>query len=250
MEDEAAKWKVDRLDEFLAMTKSRSLSTGSNFTSRRGSTAPRSDVLARLDTIERILDVDYPQWRERRSEWTSENYEFEAHHQASIRCRSRIVEPSEVGRYLEPRGPRLAANELHPWVWDAAKGLWSDGHHQDAVAAAAEQLDIHVCAKVGSRRRKGASLYQNVYSTNDPKPGEPRLRPPGKVEAGTDTWRSLIEGSQFFGRGASALIRNIATHERGSMSEQECAEALAALSILARRVDADKVELADDPRAT
>ena len=247
-DDDTNSWAVARLDEFIDMTSPRNLSSSGpgyvSFTNRRGSKAPRSDVLERVDAIERILDRHYPEWRDRRQEWVDENYEFEEIRTAAIRCRARLIDAAELAAHLGPSGPTLRVDQLHPWVWDAAKQLWSDGHHQDAVAAAAEAVDRHVCAKIDNRERKGARLYNNVYSAADPRPSEPRLRPPSEIDPKSDTWSSMVDGARSFGAGAAMLIRNLATHERGTMAEQECAEALASLSLLARRVDGDRVETA------
>lgn len=152
-----------------------------------------------------------------------------------------LDERNALEAMLEPEGPTVEADRLHPWVWDAAKGLWTDGHFQDALAAAAQTLEKHVQAKLDSRRRSGRDLFLSAYSDSEPKPDEPRLRPPAEVDADSDTWRSLLDGAKFFGAGCASLVRNIAAHERGSLTEQECYEGLAALSLLARRVDADEV---------
>jgi hypothetical protein len=195
-EDDTNSWAMARLDEFIDMTSSRNLSSsGSGYvsiTNRRGSKAPRSDVLERVDAIERILDRHYPEWRDRRQEWADENYEFEDIRTAAIRCRARLIDAAEVAAHLGPSGPTLRVDRLHPWVWDAAKQLWSDGHHQDAVAAAAEAVDRHVCAKIDNRERKGARLYNNAYSAADPRPGEPRT----DIADGNDLTSSQISEPQ------------------------------------------------------
>lgn len=152
-----------------------------------------------------------------------------------------LDERDALDAMLQPEGPTVEADRLHPWVWDAARGLWTDGHYQDALAAAAQTLETHVQAKLDSRRRSGRDLFLSAYSDADPKADDPRLRPPAEVDADSDTWRSLLDGAKFFGAGCAALVRNIAAHERGRLTEQECYEGLAALSLLARRVDADKV---------
>lgn len=103
-----------------------------------------------------------------------------------------------------------------------------------------------MCAKLDNRERKGAKLYQSAYGENPPKPNEPRLRPASDIDPDSDTWDSLLHGARHFGMGSALLIRNIATHERDMMAEHECLEALAALSLLARRVEADRVSSFDD----
>lgn len=108
-DEESRDWILTQLDDFIEMTESRSLSRvttrGAHLTNRRGSQAPRSDVLERVDIIERILDHHYPEWRERRDEWSSQHYEFEAIRQAAIRCRARLQTAAEVEHHLEGQGP-------------------------------------------------------------------------------------------------------------------------------------------------
>ena len=198
-------------------------------------------VLEQIDTVERILDRYLPEWRERRKEWTAQAYEFDALRTAAIRCKSRLQDLAEVAEHLGPLGPSLSVQQLHPWIWDVAKSLWDDSHYVDAVSAAAEELDRHVQAKIDNRQRTGANLWQSAYSENDPKPDAPRLRPPAGIDPGSQTWGSLLHGARDFGKGAAQLIRNIATHERDMMDQDQCLEALAALSLLARRVESDRV---------
>jgi hypothetical protein len=59
----------------------------------------------------------------------------------------------EAERILGPVGPKLAAANLHPWIWNAAVDLWDDGHLREAVQAAAVALfDSHLPAKLGQFR--------------------------------------------------------------------------------------------------
>ena len=41
----------------------------------------------------------------------------------------------EAERILGPVGPKLAAANLHPWIWNAAVDLWDAGHLREAVQA-------------------------------------------------------------------------------------------------------------------
>ncbi len=72
------------------------------------------------------------------------------------------------------------------------------------------------------------------------KANEPRLRIPN-LEGGEDTHRSAHEGALHFGRGCFMAIRNIVTHTLTQPEEQPGLEALAALSVLARWIDAAEV---------
>ena len=46
----------------------------------------------------------------------------------------------EMERILGPAGPKLAAANLHPWIWNAAVSLWGDGDMREAVQASAGPL--------------------------------------------------------------------------------------------------------------
>ena len=152
-------------------------------------------------------------------------------------------------RIFGPVGPTLAANRLHPWVWSAAANLWDDGHHIAAVDAAYKKVELQTQQKLrASRRRSGADLFAQAFSLEDPRPDTPRLRFPhiDRAEA-LETWKSAHEGAMHVGMGCAKGIRNSLAHptedtsEIGEDEKQEALEQLAALSVLARRVDACEV---------
>jgi hypothetical protein len=61
---------------------------------------------------------------------------------------------------------------------------------------------------------------------------------------GSDDWNSAHDGAAHFGRGCMLRIRNLYTH-RGGADDWEDLEALTALSLLARWIDAARVDCAD-----
>jgi hypothetical protein len=148
----------------------------------------------------------------------------------------------EVEQILGPRGPKLAAANLHAWIWNAAVSLWDDGHRREAVQAAATALfDHHLPAKLGVPGPTSAKdRVSQAFQTNAPSPGRPRLRLDDYPD-GTPNWTSQHEGAQFFGMGCAQLIRNLATHTGAQPDEQDALEELAALSALARLIDRAKV---------
>ncbi|MFD0367779.1 TIGR02391 family protein [Streptomyces sp. NPDC127114] len=81
------------------------------------------------------------------------------------------------------------------------------------------------------------ALFVNVFSKDDPKPGQPRLRL--MTNDGSDTFRSVHRGAATFAEGCFAGIRNPNSHEDGlpELPEHEALEQLAAFSVLARWVD-------------
>lgn len=148
----------------------------------------------------------------------------------------------EAERILGPRGPKLAAANLHPWIWNATVSLWDDGHRREAVQAAATALfDQHLPAKLGVPGPSSAKdRVSQAFTTQAPSPGKPRLRLDDYPEPSAN-WTSQHEGAQFFGMGCAQLIRNLATHTGAQPDEQSALEELAALSGLARLIDRAKV---------
>ncbi len=143
----------------------------------------------------------------------------------------------EAERILGPVGPKLAATSLHPWIWNAAVGLWDDGHLREAVQAAAQALfDHHLPAKLGVHAARSAKeLVSQAFSTNPPMAGNSRLRLADYPDS-SPNWTSQHEGAQLFGMGCAQLIRNLVTHG-AQPDEQTALEQLASLSLLARLID-------------
>lgn len=144
-------------------------------------------------------------------------------------------------RIFGPVGPTLSAIGFHRWVWDAVANLWDDGHYEPAVHEAAKAVELQTQLKIGRRDIDGKDLYAQVFSTNDPKSGEPRLRFPRIDRAERPKpWTSAHEGARSLGMGCAQGIRNPQAHPSDDITEQEALEQLAALSVLARWVDACK----------
>lgn len=139
---------------------------------------------------------------------------------------------------LGPVGPALAASGLHEWVWDEAKGRWDDGYYGDAVHAAAEAVSRKTQVKLKRRDKTGAPLFQEAFSLDDPAPGKPRLRLDFVDEEDKETWKSAHRGAMHLGMACSMGVRNPVAHKRADPGKQEALEQLAALSVLARWVDA------------
>ena len=68
-----------------------------------------------------------------------------------------------------------------------------------------------------------------------PQPGIPRLRWPG--EDADKTVRSMREGLGCLAKGRTLAVRNVTTHTRGELTEQEVLERLGLYSHLARLLD-------------
>ena len=147
---------------------------------------------------------------------------------------------------LGPAGPTLAANRLHPWVWDVAADLWDGGHHAQAVEDAFQSVERRTQVKVNNLNLNGKGLYGEAFSTKAPTAEMSRLRFPDIDEAKQQkTWVSAHEGAMHLGMACAQGIRNLRAHPSSDITEQEALEQLAALSVLARWVDACEVVKAD-----
>jgi hypothetical protein len=146
----------------------------------------------------------------------------------------------EVDGLLGPTGPLLSAEGLHPWVWGPAASLWDDGHRRASIQAASTQLDLALQGKLSRFDSGGTDLVTQAFNLAAPEPGKPRLRFPG-LQPGTDIYKSAHEGAMNLGRGCFMGIRNLATHDLTEPDHQEALEFLAALSVLARWIDAAQV---------
>jgi Protein of unknown function (Hypoth_ymh) len=148
----------------------------------------------------------------------------------------------EVRRRMQPDSPDLAADQFHPWVWEAAAPLWFAGSRQEAVHAAARSVNARMQQKRGHHDKSDAALCREFFSPDPPKPRRPRLRFTGYTLTSA-TRLSRQQGAMDFGAGCFEGIRNPAAHEHGlDLSEQEALEMLAAFSLLARWIDECDVE--------
>lgn len=157
-------------------------------------------------------------------------------------------------RIFSPKGPTLVASGLHPWVWHAAVNLWDGGHYKQAVNAAAAAVEEQTQLKLDRGDLSGADLYTQAFKVDEigVKPTGRRLRFALVEELTSDgkrnkSWTSAHQGAMNFGQGCALSIRNLNAHGTRELPEQEAREYLAALSVLARWVDAcDVVSAADD----
>jgi hypothetical protein len=138
--------------------------------------------------------------------------------------------------------PIVAADTLHPWVWDAARPHWESGNHDAALTAAAINVSSRLKKKVGRRDIDNGKLVQQAFSLEPPKEGKPRLRLIG--EENPDLFRDVHLGAMNLGVGLYAAVRNPLTHltpDEHPLSEHETLESLAAFSLLARWIERAEV---------
>jgi hypothetical protein len=148
---------------------------------------------------------------------------------------------AEARKRMRPDSPDLVADQLHPWVWEAAMPLWAAGSRQEAVQAAARSVNARLQQKLGRRNLGEASLCREAFTLDVPIEAKPRLRFPGDRDS--ITWRSRQLGVKDFGAGCFQAIRNPAAHEHSlDISEQVALEQLTAFSLLARWIEECSVD--------
>jgi uncharacterized protein (TIGR02391 family) len=143
-----------------------------------------------------------------------------------------LADLDDVATRLRPEAPTLPADQLHPWVWDAARTFWDAGAHAVAVEQAAKSITAHTQQKTGYQLADD-DLMSQVWSDEPPKADRPRLRFPGNRKA--KTWQSRQRGARSLAQGCYGGIRNVVAHENAPDWPQQLAlEYLACLSVLAR----------------
>ncbi|GAA3040778.1 hypothetical protein GCM10010464_00420 [Pseudonocardia yunnanensis] len=198
--------------------------------------------------VEVMMDAVDPELRnygrgDPEDQWTSASLWWDQARWAAQRALGLHTVATEAKRRMRPDSPELLADQLHPWVWEAARPMWEAGSPQVAVLHAAQSVNSRIQQKLGRLDASEAGLCQEAFSAEDAKPGRPRLRFPG--DRNTDTWKALQNGAGRFGAGCFIAIRNPVAHQHDyPLTQQEALEQLAALSVFARWVDVCSVEVA------
>lgn len=138
---------------------------------------------------------------------------------------------------FEGSGPKLRADQLHPWVWDTARSAWESGHRRHSIQVAATRIDEETKIKVGRFDVSGTRLGQQVWSDTSPTVEAARLRPVGYGAVGDEDYVSALNGARSLHGAAMSRVRNLATHSTVEIDEQIALEQLALLSLLARWID-------------
>jgi hypothetical protein len=149
----------------------------------------------------------------------------------------------EVAAFLRPSSPSIAADALHPWVWEPAAPLWAADAHQDAVLAACRTVNRRLQQKLERHDISETGLCMQSFSPDPPIAGKPRLRFAG--DRSTLAWKSRQDGAKYIAAGAFLAIRNLAAHEdQVTWTKQEALEYLATFSVIARWIEECTVETA------
>lgn len=195
---------------------------------------PQRDAMYRAEpTARRIVQALEPALAE---QINLDDFAGEVTARNAVRRALGILEDlDEVEANLAPAGPVFAADQLHRWVWDAARTYWESQHFRAACDAAATAINAHTQTKVSRRDVSDRDLMNAVF-TERPKPGQVYLRLPG--DPADQTVRSRNQALRPYAEGLFAGVRNPAAHEHGDdWDEQLALEYLAALSVLARWID-------------
>lgn len=230
-------WERSHLEKFIRMTTPNEPATSSGSISSSGDRPTRADeddVVRASVLIERILAQVTPTWREEVPHEASGGWQ--QHRHAAIRAVAVMDFDPETRSRLGDAPPSLDPSSLHPWVWDAARQLWSNGHLAEAVGAAARRVNGETQRKTGRRDVSEQELFQQTFSLSAPAMNKPRLRL--WADDGSQTYKNVHRGAWTLAEGLFAAVRNPAAHEDGhEITVQEALEQLAAFSLLARWVD-------------
>ncbi len=138
--------------------------------------------------------------------------------------------------------PAFAPSQFHPVVWSGASAHWTTHQYRVAVREAAEGLTVHWKERLSRSDVDDTVFWQQTLSPGAPEPGKPKLVWPGSPD--DKTVKSMRGGLEPLAKALNALatglnltVRNVTTHTRSELSEQEAMERLAAYSYLARLLD-------------
>ncbi|GIG63415.1 hypothetical protein Lfu02_77870 [Longispora fulva] len=233
-------WALTELNNFLRLTElyyppdPPGMIIMTSHLSNRGEDA---DILASAQVVEQLFDRVIKDWRHVvPSEDNTQVNRWCQHRETAERVKAVLLRQDEVREKLGDNAPELNAAHLHPWIWDGARSLWQSGHYREAVRAAAVMLNAETQNKAGRRDVSETDLFKQIFTTDDPQPGKPRLRL--MVNDGSRTFTSLHRGIMAYAEGCFAAIRNPSSHTvQDELPEDHGLEQLAAFSVLARWVD-------------
>jgi hypothetical protein len=226
-------WALRRLRNFLLLSAATSNGEGEWRYSH-----PRDVVLADVQVVEKILDAVLGDWdHDQGGMW---DMPWLGYRDSAVRAIAQLSQQDEVDQNMSENAPSLSASALHPWIWEACRSLWGTGHYRAAVQAAAVALNAHTQQKLSRRNESDWKLLMNAFQSKPPSPGEPRFRL--MDDDGSDTFRSLHDGTGSLAQGAFRSLRNPVGHEVArEPAEYIALEQLAVFSVLARRVDDSEV---------
>lgn len=238
-------WAIGRLASFIDASQAVHVASPSGVIGP-GTYKTRSsddEVVQQWAVVEQILARYLPDWQTRiqpPDSFRRTGYRWRDQREAAVICLSIMKSEAEVQRHLGDASPTMSAAGFHSWIWEAARPAWDAGLFEDAVDAAARNLNSQLRAKVGRKDIGEADLVSQAFSDKPGDEANARLRLPLPPHVATKTVVSFYGGIIGFGRGLFQAVRNPLAHEApGAMglTEQEALESLATLSLFARWID-------------
>lgn len=169
---------------------------------------------------------------------------------ATVRGRLRTM-IGEAEAAEEGEVPGFAPSQLHPLIWSAAAAHWTTHQYRVAVREASEALTVHWKTRLGRKDVDDTVFWQQTLAPGEPSPEKPKLVWPGDTtDKTTKSMRGglepLAKALNSLATGLNLTVRNVTTHTRDELTEQEAMERLAAYSYLARLLDKCEVREASD----
>ncbi len=147
--------------------------------------------------------------------------------------------------------PSFSPAQLHTVVWTAAAAHWTTHQYRVAVREASEALTVHWKTKLERNDVDDTVFWQQTLSPGAATAGKPKLAWPG--DSADKTTKSMRGGLEPLAKALNGLatglnltVRNVTTHTRDELSEQEAMERLSAYSYLARLLDQCEISRGDD----
>ncbi|MFE1909532.1 TIGR02391 family protein [Streptomyces gardneri] len=120
-----------------------------------------------------------------------------------------------------------------------------------AVREAAEALTVHWKGILGRNDVDDTVFWQQTLSPGEPDSGKPKLAWPGDPTDKTNRsmrggLEPLSQALKNLATGLNLTVRNVTTHTRDELTEQEGMERLAAYSYFARLLDQCEIRRSED----
>lgn len=156
---------------------------------------------------------------------------------------------------LKPRRslgvPDFAPSALHSTVWAAASAHWTTHQYRVAVREAAEALTVDWKTRLDRNDVDDTVFWQQTLSPGEPELHKPKLAWPGDPADKTNKsmrggLEPLTKALNWLATGLNLTVRNVTTHTRDELNEQEGMERLAAYNYLARLLDACEIRRVDN----
>ena len=146
----------------------------------------KAQVDLRVPLIKSIAEASDPTIPERIEDGLRGHYGYSRAVTAVTELLGILEGAEERAAIFSPKGPKLSAASMHPWVWGVAASLWGGGPHPQAVQTAASSIfDANLPTKLGlPKGAKGTKPEEMVAKAFDE--NAPILTIPGLIHPGSD----------------------------------------------------------------